>query len=234
MGTSSDHKGGSGGAWTPYKIAATGFAKNGGRNRAALALGRHVSAIGGAAAASSSSASGRAVGSRAGRFLSGLASVGLDQTLDELGLHDLVGADRYEVVTALVDYLSGDGDSRDAAAARDAACDLIDALFGDVSDYEELMAVEVDAAEVERLLLLFLTKYIVNRADIIAERLNRYADAQQARAREEEIRDFVSAMLMLQLNQLDPLAVDWEGEQGTQILQTTFDAVYAQLEASAR
>ena len=51
---------------------------------------------------------------------------------------------------------------------------------------------------------------------------------------EEEIRDFVSAMLGLQLNQLDPLAVDWEGEQGTQILQTTFDAVYVQLEASAR
>ena len=138
------------------------------------------------------------------------------------------------MVAALVDYLAGDGDSRDAAAARDAACDLIDALFGDVSDYEDLMAVEVDAAEVERLLLLFLTKYIINRADIIAERLNRYLDAQQALAREEEIRDFVSAMLMLQLNQLDPLAVDWEGEQGTQILQTTFDAVYAQLEASAR
>ena len=61
--------------------------------------------MGGAAAASSSSASGRTVGSRAGRFLSGLASVGLDQTLDELSLRHLVGADRYEVVTALVDYL---------------------------------------------------------------------------------------------------------------------------------
>ena len=138
------------------------------------------------------------------------------------------------MVTALVDYLAGDGDSLDAAAARDAACDLIDELFGEVSDYEQLVAVEVDAAEVERLLLLFLTKYIINRADIIAERLNRYADAQQALVREEEIRDFVSAMLTLQLSQLDPLMVDWEGEHGTQILQATFDAVYAQLEASAR
>ena len=95
------------------------------------------------------------------------------------------------------------------------------------------MTVEVDAAEVERLLLLFLTKYIVNRAEIIAERLNRYTDAQQALAREEEIHEFVSAMLMLQLDHVDPLAVDWEGEEGTQILQTTFDAIYAQLEASA-
>ena len=42
------------------------------------------------------------------------------------------------MVTALVDYLAGDGDSLDAAAARDAACDLIDDLFGEVSDYEEL------------------------------------------------------------------------------------------------
>ena len=138
MGTSSDHKGRSGGAWTSYKTAATGFAKNGGRDRAALALGQYVAAMGGAAAASSSAGSGRAVGSRAGRFLSGLASVGLEQTLEELGLHNLVGADRFEVVTALVDYLAGDGDSLDAAAARDAACDLIDDLFGEVSDYEEL------------------------------------------------------------------------------------------------
>ena len=234
MGTSSDHKGRSGGAWTPYKHAATGFAKNGGRNRAALALSRHVGAMGGAAAAASSARSGRAVGSRAGRFLSGFASVGLDQTLDEIGLDHLVGADRYEVVTALVDYIAGDGDSRDAAAARDAACDLIDALFGDVSDYEELVEVEVDGPEVERLLLLFLTKYIINRAEIIAERINRYADVQQALAREGEIRDFISAMLMLQLSEVDPLAVDWDGEQGAQILQVTFDAVYAQLEASAR
>ena len=234
MGTSSDHKGRSGGEWTAYKSAATSFAKSGGRSRAARALSRHVSAGGGATAVSTSAVSGRTVGRKAGRFLAGLASVGLDQTLDELGLHHLIGADRYEVVAALIDYLAGDGDSRDAAAARDAACDLIDALFGDAADYEGLEAVEVDAAEVERLLLLFLTKYIINRAEIIAERLNRYADAQQALAREEEIHEFVSAMLMLQLDGVDPLAVDWEGDKGTQILQTTFDAVYAQLEASAR
>ena len=91
--------------------------------------------------------------------------------------------------------------------------------------------VQVDATEVERLLLLFLTRYVINRAEIIAERLNRYADPQQALAREEELRDFVSAMLGLQLSVLDPLAVDWEGEQGTQILQATFDSLYAQLEA---
>lgn len=231
MGTSSDHQGGSGGAWTPYKTAATGFAKHGGSGRAGRALRGHVAAIGGASAAASSAVSGRSVGTRAGRLLSGLATAGLDQTLDELGLRHLVGADRYEVVAALVDYLAGNGDSRDAAAARDAACDLIDALFADITDYGELSAVEVDATEVERLLRLFLTRYVINRAEIIAERLNRYADPQEALAREEDLRQFVSAMLELQLSVVDPLAVDWEGDQGTQILQTTFDSLYAQLEA---
>ena len=234
MGTSSDHKGRSGGAWTSYKSAATGFAKIGGRSRGAHAIGRHVTAIGGAAAASSSAVSGRSVGKRVGRFLSSLASVGLDQTLEELGLRHLIGADRYEVVASLVDYLAGDGDSRDAAAARDAACDLIDSLFGDAAEYDGLVASEVDAAEVERLLLLFLTKYIINRADIIAERLNRYADVEQALVREAELGEFVSAMLLLQFDRVDPISVDWEGDQGSQILQATLDAVYAQLEAGDR
>ena len=232
MGTSSDHPGGSGGAWTPYKAAATRFAKHGGTGgRAARVLKRHVAAIGGASAAASSAVAGRSVGRRAGKLLSGLATAGLEQSLLDLGLNHLVGADRYEIVAALVDYLAGDADSRDAAAARDAACDLIDALFGEADQYEELTAVVVDANEVERVLRLFLTSYVMNRAEVISERLNRYTSAQQALEREGQIRDFVSAMLALQFSRLDPLRVDWGGDQGAQILQGTFEALYAQLEA---
>ena len=231
MGTSSDHEGGSGGHWTAYKRAASYFARHGGPQRGRQVLSRHVAALGGASTASTSAISGRSAGKRAGRFLSGLAMYGLDRTLEDLGLQHLIGSSRFEVVAALIDYLAGESDSREAAAARDAACDLIDDLFGDAVDYDQIAAATVDAAGVEQLLTGFLTRYTINRAEIVSERLNRHADAQQAVAREEELSGFVQAIIELQIRDLDPLAVDWDGSQGACILDATFDALYEQLES---
>ena len=231
MGTSSDHTGDSGGAWTAYKRAATSYAKHGGIGRAGRVLKRHVAAMGGATGASHSAEAGRIAGGRAGSLLVGLATVGLERpTLERLGLQRLIGSDRYEVIAALLDFIGGEGGDRDAAAARDAACDLIESVFGDVPEFEQLAAIAVDSEEIERLLLGFLANYVVNRAEVVAERLNRYGNVQQAIDREQELFDYVSAMLDLQLSGTDPLSVDWAGSQGDQILRETFDALYSQLE----
>jgi len=62
MGTSSDSGGGVGGAWTPYKRAATSFVNHGGADRAATAMARLVAALGGAAQAAAGSTAGAAAG----------------------------------------------------------------------------------------------------------------------------------------------------------------------------
>src|SRR4051812_27712141 len=99
MGTSSDYTGGAGGKWTPYKHAASNFARFGGTGRAEKVLARYVGALGGASAAASS---GRAAGVGAGQALAdfgtGVVRDGLTETLQRLGLGHLVGQGRYEVL----------------------------------------------------------------------------------------------------------------------------------------
>src|SRR4051794_18389937 len=106
MGTSSDYTGGTGGSWTPYKHAASNFARRGGSKRAEKVLARYVGALGGAQKASvSGRAAGVGAGQGIGAFGAGLASDGFTPTLDRFGLGHLVGKDRYDVLDGLVEAL---------------------------------------------------------------------------------------------------------------------------------
>jgi len=230
MGTSSDYTGGSGGAWTPFKRAATAYAKHGGGERAGRLLARHVATLGGAALAAASARTGTTAGQRLGGLLAGVATEGLTPTLERLGLADQIGRDRFEVLDALITYIAGSGGDLEAQAARDAACDILDELFPEGAGYDDLAGVSVDAADLERLLALFLAAYVYNRVPIIAERLSRLGDPQAAARADGELRDYIRAYIDLQLGD-EPLAIDWSGAEGRQVVERAVQAVYALLEA---
>ncbi len=91
MGTSTDRDGGSGGAWTPLKYAATSYmnaAEAGHNNQIAgrRLLARHVPVLGGAAGAVAEARAGRAGAQRLGQLLAGIATDGLAATLTDRGL----------------------------------------------------------------------------------------------------------------------------------------------------
>jgi hypothetical protein len=230
MGTSSDHTGGSGGSWTPFKRAATSYAKHGGADRAGRLLARHVATLGGAAAAAASARTGTTAGQRLGGLLAGVATEGLTPTLERLGLADQVGRDRFEVLDTLITYIAGAGSDLEAQAARDAACDILDELFPEATSYDDLSAVVVDVAALELLLALFLAAYIYNRVPIIAERLARLGDRRAAERADRELRDYIRSDVDLQLGD-DPLAIDWTGAQGRLVIEQAIQAVYTLLEA---
>ena len=155
MGTSADRDGGSGGAWTPLKRAATSLmnaadAGHGTGLAGRRLLARHVAVFGGAAGARA----GRAGAQRLGSLLSGIASDGLAAALSEQGLSQLVGADRFTVLDAPAGLIAGDGADVDAQAARDATFDVLAELFPDADSWADLDAVQVDAGEVVRLLVV--------------------------------------------------------------------------------
>jgi len=230
VGTSSDYAGGSGGAWTPLKRAATSYAKYGGRERATRLLARHVAALGGAAGAASAARAGMLAGQRLGGLLAGVATEGLTPTLERLGFAELVGRDRFEILDALITHLAGPGSDLEAQAARDAACDILEELFPEGTAYEDLASVTVDAEDLERLLALFLAAYVYNRVPIIAERLTRLSDPQAAERMDKELRDYIRAYVDLKLGD-DPLAIDWAGAEGRGIVERAIQALYALLEA---
>jgi len=129
MGTSTDYSGGKGGAWTPFKTAATNYAKRGGSHRGRRVVARHIATLGGAGGATASARSGIAGAQRVGGFFADVARDGLTAALRDAGLGDLVGRSRFEIVRALVDVLAGPGDDLADQAARAAALDVIDELF---------------------------------------------------------------------------------------------------------
>ncbi len=231
MGTSSDYGGGSEGAWTPFKIAATNYAKQGGRHRAARVVARHVATLGGAGGATRSARTGIAGAANFAGLLAGIARDGLTAALREAGLGDLVGRGRFEVVRALVDLIAGAGSDLEGQAARAAALDVIDELFHDADDYEELAALDLDADRVLRALEAFVAYFIYNRLlPQIDERLTRYADPARAEQLDRDLRELIRAQVRIRLRESDPMMVDWSGAGGRAIIESALRSVYGVLE----
>ncbi|MFY1574209.1 hypothetical protein ACN26Z_04885 [Verrucosispora sp. WMMD703] len=236
MGTSADRTPGSGGAWTPLKYATASYVRGLGsgdvrqRDRALRVLARHVPVLGGAGAAAGSASAGRAGMQRLGGLLAGMGGPGLAPTLEALGLAELVGRDRFDVLDGLVTLLAGDGDDLDSQAARDAACDVLDEVFADADTWQDLAAATVTRDDMQAMLEMFLARYIYNRMPVIAERLGRLADQQAARQADADMRQLITDLVALRLPE-DPFTIDWAGSQGRQIADDTIGAVYETLEA---
>jgi len=237
VGTSTDRTSGTGGAWTDLKYAATSYFRGTGQGGAGsgsarLLLARHVPVLGGAAAAAAGAAAGRTSVQRLGGLLAGIGTNGLGEALREASLGDLVGRDRFEIVDELVTTLSGDGSGLDAAAARDAMCDVLEELFGEADTWEELEQARATRDDIERLLHLFLTNYLYNRIPVIAERLGRITDPAAALRADRQMRQVIEDCVVINLPS-DPLSVDWNGPQGRDIADQAMQVAYATLESLA-
>jgi hypothetical protein len=237
VGTSTDRTSGTGGAWTDLKYAATSYFRgigqgSAGTGSAKLLLARHVPVLGGAAAAVAGATAGRTSVQRLGGLLAGIGANGLGQTLREASLGDLVGRDRFEIVDELVTALSSDGSGLDAAAARDAMCDVLEELFGDADTWEELQQTRATRDDIERLLHLFLTNYLYNRIPVIAERLGRITDPAAAVRADGQMRQVIEDCVVISLP-TDPLSIDWNGPQGRDIADQAMRVAYDTLESLA-
>lgn len=231
MGTSSDYRGGRGGAWKSFKIAATRYAKYGGGSRAARVVARHVATLGGVDGATRTARAGIAGAARLAGLLAGIGRDGLTATLRYLGLADLVGHGRFDVVRELVDLIAGAGTDLEGQAARGAALDVIDELFADATDYEELADITLSADGLVRALETFIAYYIYNRLlPQIDERLTRYADAARAERLDGDLRELIRAHVRIALRDFDPFAVDWSGAAGRGIIESALRSVYGVLE----
>lgn len=234
MGTSADRSAGKGGDWTPLKLATNsyvrGLGSGGSAGRAQRVLTRHVPLLGGAAGATSSARAGSGGATRLGALIAGIGVGNLTAAFSALGLTTLVGQDRFVVLDELVTFIAGDGDDLDAQAARDAACDVLDELFGDADSWTELSAVQVDQAQLGVVLERFLSLYIYNRVPVVAERLSRLADPAAMRRADQEMRQIIADLVAIQIAG-DPFAVDWQGAEGRAIVNGAISTVYETLVA---
>jgi hypothetical protein len=229
VGTSSDYTGGSGGNWTPYKHAASNFARHGGEGRADKVLARYVGALGGASAAA---ASGRATGVGAGQavaaFGSGIAGAGLTATLEGLGLGHLVGQDRYEVLDGLIEELGGDGGSLEDQAVQAAIIEAFRDLYPeDAQTYEELEAVELDGDAVARFIERFVAEWAYARLlPTLAEKFSHIEDPDTAQQRYKALRERLNALVKLELGDRNAVDIAWRAPEGQALLSKVIDQLY--------
>lgn len=233
MGTSSDYSGGKGGAWTPYKHAASNFAKRGGGERAQRVLARYVGALGGAAAAAAGGgAGGVSAAQGVGAFGSGLASEGLTPTLEKLGLDHLVGASRFDVLDGLLETLGGDGGTLEDQAVNQALCEAFAHLYPDDAEtYEDLEAVTLDEEGVAGFLEYFVSEWAYARLlPTLAEKFTHIEDPAVAEARDNELRERIQLLVTLGLGDRSPLSVDWRGDEGREVLDRVVEQLYEDME----
>lgn len=233
MGTSADRTAGRGGDWTPLKVATNSYVRGLGRTdskaRAERVVARHVAVLGGAATAASTGQAGTRGVRRLGALLAGFASEGVQQTLNNLGLDQLIGQYRFVVLDELVTYISGTGDDLDAQAARDAACDIFDELFGDADAWQDLTDVGVTEAELTDILERFLALYIYNRMPVVAERLSRIDPAEQRQA-DRQMRNIIENLVAITLPK-EPGNIEWQGAEGKAIAESALRSAYEAISA---
>lgn len=234
MGTSADRAAGTGGNWTPLKYATSAYVRGLGQTdsseRARRVLARHVPLLGGAGGATASAHAGRSGLAKLGGLLAGLGTGTAGQALTAIGLGHLVGQDRFTVLDELVTYIAGSGDDLDSGAARDAACDVLDEVFGDADTWEDLDQVSVDRDQLGTILERFLALYVYNRVPVVAERLSRLTDPVAMRQADQEMRQIIADLVAIELP-ADPLSVDWGGPEGRSIAERAIGSAYELLSA---
>jgi hypothetical protein len=155
--------------------------------------------------------------------------MGIAGGLEAVGLADLVGADRFTILSELLDRFAGPGSDLGAQAARDALLDVLDEVLPE--DDVALDDVRLDEASVIDLLQRYLSALVYNRAiPVIDERLTRLQNQQLAQRRDRELREFISALVRLRTEGTKPLSIDWSGPQGRAFIERMLRAVYDQLE----
>jgi hypothetical protein len=199
-------------------------------SRARRLLGRHVPVLGGTAGAAGSARAGARGIQGLGALLSGMGATDLATALTTIGLEDLVGQDRFSVLDKLITFIAGDGDDLDAQAARDAACDVLEELFGDADQWADLASINVTADDLTRMLEMFLSLYVYNRVPVIAERLSRLENPTQSRHADQEMRLIIADMVAIHLP-ADPFTIDWRGGAGRALADDAIASVYEALSA---
>jgi hypothetical protein len=239
MGTSSSYTAPTSGGWPAAKGAATRFASQGGTDAGPIeprqVTRSYVQALGGAAAAAASALAGQAATAQLGQFLSSVASNGLIPTLQREGLSVPSGSDTTDILMGLVDRLASTNRTLEESTARAAMVVVLEGAFGQaetLEDFDALCTQSLDGTGVLQLLKQFLTEYVYQRMiQTMGDRLLNGARTSTDLCRvEEDLHEFIIADINLEFAGINPLTLDWGGQEASQVIERLMTDAYGQLE----
>lgn len=197
-------------------------------------IGRsYVRAGGGATARASSAQAGRRTAGRFGGFIASGVRNGFVQAARDIGLTNLVGRDVQFVLAAFVDLIAPSGATIEEAIARKALADTTWEVFQKYGvDVEGITALDrLGRDDVTSIISLYISNYVnerlqeelffrLEKGTIDETTANRYAD---------QIKGFISEVVRLDFQNIDPLRIDWQGNGGKEIIEQKYQEAYALL-----
>jgi hypothetical protein len=153
------------GDWGKSKGALTRLSNSRSGASVKKAGNKYVNSLGGSKGATKAAAQGRITGSRYASFLGNIASGGINNALQNLGLDQFVGSSSEEICLALANAIAPPGTTNDEAIARDALISTLDSLYTRMqeegSDFTNLEQLSLE--QVKETLVEYVSHYIFNK-----------------------------------------------------------------------
>ena len=217
-----------------WKAANTRLGKltSGGSSKESLAkAGRaYTRAQGGSKSAASSSTSARSSSAKLGSFLSGIGSQGINQTLRDFGLSQVIGKDADQVVAAILDFIAPDVASRQDSIVRESMCETLEDLYEkyDLGNAGITNLDQMGISDIEQVFEKAISSYIYNRwlAELGIAIEKKSVSPSEAVNLEREIKIYVRESVSIDLQEIDILNFDWQSSQGQQFIEEKFQEAF--------
>lgn len=151
--------------WGKSKGALTRIAKSTPGSNIRKAGRKYVSGLGGAKGATRAAAQGRITGGKYASFLGAIASGGITNAFQSLGLGNLAGKSSEEICLAIADAIAPTGSTNDEAIARDALISTLDSLYNKLQengdDFTNVDSLSLD--QIKETLIEYVSNYVFNK-----------------------------------------------------------------------
>lgn len=236
MGTSKGYGMPTGGDWTPLKKEATNFVKTQGQGAtsAQQVLSSYLKASGGSQAFARGQTGGaggrgqgngtaaRTLGQNLGGFLASVGDLGLNESLKQIGLGNLIGKPATEVTMGLLDALATPANTLDEQAARGALIKLNEDLLKDAQtceDVERFLLKALDEQGLANIISSFFGHYLYEIfCRDFYEQWVKKAGIEKANQSLKSIKDYIKWELKSKLLDKNVVGIDWKGAEGLEII----------------
>ncbi|GAA0893637.1 hypothetical protein GCM10009122_33160 [Fulvivirga kasyanovii] len=195
----------------------------------------YVRSLGGAKKATRSSSSGKRAVSAFGGFLGNVARDGINQTLRNLGLGDLIGESASVVFAGIVDAIAPTGTSNEEADARQAIVDALNMLYDkyELADDNLSKLDALNATDIREAILDSVKAYIYERwLQELSLCIEKHSlTPGEATRKETEMKEHIKAAVDYDFEDQDVLNMDFAEGSGKELIENIFYEAYQTLES---
>lgn len=229
-----NHESRSQGKWKNAKNVMSRYASNvSGKGGPARAGRAYIRAEGGAQKAAQSVKSGKITARKLATFFTTTARSDISQGLNSIGLGHLIGKDVETVFSGLIDTLLDNGVNFDENIAREAIGDALASFYKQCSENQNFKNLErLTEEQLKRAIEDFVSGYIYKRWLQKLGKCIEKKDVSEIEAvkLEGEVKIYVRDLVKLELNTRSAFSIDWNGDEGKQIIDSLYEDAYSLIE----